>query len=219
MRLVEEAERKERPVESITMPYAPVARSLLRIGWCSDCYTVVFLSAPPVLAACPAARCVAEARPQPGRPRSGCAAGPFAPRGSHGAWKSTGAAMGAYRTRLHRGSGSPQGGLPPHVRVQPRTACAHGLMQGESAPCQPRVAPVQRRAPSARPSGVLLLVGRPHAPGQPPSAGGADFSEGALRDAYALPAALAIATIPSTTSRSQSATPVASASSRAPCVK
>lgn len=128
---------------------------------------------PPVLAACPAARCAIEACPQPGRPRSGCAAGPFAPRGSHGACASTGTAMGACRARLHRGSGSPLRGLPPHVRVQPRAACAHGLMQGTPAPCQPRVAPVQRRAPSARPSGLLPYVGRLHATGQPSRAGGA----------------------------------------------
>lgn len=51
------------------------------------------------------------------------------------------------------------------------TACAHGLLRGHLAPCQPCVAPVQRRAPSARSSGVLLLVGSPHAPGQSPSAG------------------------------------------------
>ena len=131
------------------------------------------MSAPPVLAVCPAARCVDGDCPQPGRPRSGCAAGPFAPRASHGACKSTGTPLGAYRTRLHRGSGSPLRGLPPHVRVQPRTVCAQGLMQGELAPCQPRVAPVQRRAPCARPSGLLPHAGRPHAPGQPSRAGGA----------------------------------------------
>lgn len=127
---------------------------------------------PPVLAACPAARCVDEDCPQPGRPRSGCATGPFAPRASHGACKSTGTPLGAYRTRLHRGSGSPLRGLPPHVRVQPRTVCAQGLMQGELAPCQPRVAPVQRRAPCARPPGLLPQAGCPHATGQPSRAGG-----------------------------------------------
>ena len=51
--------------------------------------------------------------------------------------------------------------------------CAHGLSKGQSAPCQPRVAPVQRRAPCARPSGLLPHAGRPHAPGQPSRAGGA----------------------------------------------
>lgn len=80
------------------------------------------MSAPPVLAVCPAARCVDGDCPQPGRPRSGCAAGPFAPRGSHGACTSAGTAMGATRARLHHGSGSPLRGLPPHVRVQPRAA-------------------------------------------------------------------------------------------------
>ena len=148
---------------------------------------------PPVLAACPAARCAIEACPQPGRPRSGCAAGPFAPRVSHGARTSAGTALGAYRTRLHRGSGSPLRGLPPHVRVQPRTACAQGLMQGKLAPCQPRVAPVQRHAPCARPSGLLPHAGCPHATGQPSRAGGVPTRETTgphaqrLRESHACP--------------------------------
>ena len=104
------------------------------------------MSAPPVLAVCPAARCVDGDCPQPGRPRSGCAAGPFAPRGSHGACTSAGTAMGATRARLHHGSGSPLRGLPPHVRVQPRTVCAQGLMQGDTG----AMSAARRARPAAR---------------------------------------------------------------------
>lgn len=146
MRLVEEAERKERPVESITMPYAPVARSLLRIGWCSDCYTVDFLSAPPILAVCPAVCYAVEVCPHPGRPRSGCAAGPFAPRGSHGVWKSTGTAMGAYRTRLHRGSGSP---LTRSASACPGSA-AHGMRPWPDARLIGAMSAARRARPAAR---------------------------------------------------------------------
>ena len=55
-------------------------------------------------------------------------------------------------------------------------SATHGMRPrpnaGELAPCQPRVAPVQRRAPCARPSGLLPCAGRPHATGQPSRAGG-----------------------------------------------
>ena len=49
-------------------------------------------------------------------------------------------------------------------------------MQGKLAPCQPRVAPVQRHAPCARPSGLLPHAGCPHATGQPSRAGGVTYS-------------------------------------------
>lgn len=103
------------------------------------------LSTPPSLAACPAARCADDDRPHPGRPRSGCAAGPLAPPGSHGACTSAWAAMGANRARLHHGSGSPPRGLPPHVRVQPR-----GLRPWPIATLSGAMSAVHRSRPAAR---------------------------------------------------------------------
>lgn len=84
-------------------------------------------SAPPTLAACLAARCINKVCLHPGRPRSGCAAGPLTPRGSHGACKST--LIGHGRASL------PSSGAHSHsfVRGAPVSGRPHTPGQSASA--------------------------------------------------------------------------------------
>lgn len=91
-------------------------------------------------------RCVIEARPQPGCPRSGCAAGPSAPRGSHGAWRPTGTAMGARRTRLHHGSGSP----PKRSASACPGSAARGVRLWPNARLTGAISAARRARPAAR---------------------------------------------------------------------
>ena len=104
------------------------------------------LSAPPPLAACPCARYVIKICPQPGRPRSGCAAGPFAPRGGHGP---------PHLNRIgHRGQ--PCASSPRLRQPAARSACAcpgsatHGWPLWLAAPQPSAMSAARRARPTAR---------------------------------------------------------------------
>lgn len=134
---------------------------------------------PPSLAARPAARCVNEDCPHPGRPRSGCAAGPLAPPGSHGACNVNGVGHGRIRARLHHGSGSP--------RARSASACpgsaARGVRPWPVATLSGAMSAVRRSRPTAR----TLRAGGRGAPRQGSSARNRSAGQRGRRGGLATP--------------------------------
>lgn len=108
----------ERSVDPVLLTH--IRRQADKCLWLRVSYIVEFVL-PPTLVACPAARCVVEACPQPGRPRSGCSAGLCVPRGSHGACTSTGTAMAT--ARRSRTAARPAHGRPSCCKF--RVVCTH----------------------------------------------------------------------------------------------
>lgn len=107
------------------------------------------LSVPPSPAAGPRACCQPRVGPQPDRPRSGCALGPFAPRAAHGARKSTFTATGADGARLHRGCASRFASCSACPGSATRRLPQWPAASLTGAPCASRVTPGQRRTPYA----------------------------------------------------------------------
>lgn len=112
--------------------------------------------------------------PQPGRPRSGCALGPFVPHAAHAPMRVSRTASRRLRrsshTRLQQPASRSASGRvlsPPYAAVRPNARS----MGGAWSAC---VTPGQRRTRYARSSGLLPSRARPRPSSPSASAGGKD---------------------------------------------
>ena len=110
--------------------------------------------------------------PQPGRPHSGCALGPFVPHAAHAPREVSRTASRRLRAVFAYAPTAARWRGLPSAACSARPTPPSGLMRGQRSAWSACVTPGQRRTPYAWPSGLLPSRARPRPSSPSASAGG-----------------------------------------------